>query len=153
MWTDETIMNHFVLADDDLDHGLLFKLALKQVDSSKTLTIVKDGEELIEYLKHHTPEVLFLDLNLPCKHGFECLKEIREILKLEDLPVVVYSSSTHMTDIQKSYLYRADLYMVKPFNTVHLKNALESILSMEWRKKYTNQKYYFMNNRFVPFTA
>jgi hypothetical protein len=58
-----------------------------------------------------------------------------------------------MTDIQKSYLHKADLYMVKPFNSIHLKNALESILKMEWRKNYTNQKYYFINNRFVPFTA
>jgi len=146
-------MNHVILADDDRDHGILFEHILKQVDPSKTLTIIKDGEQLIEFLTSQVPDLLFLDLNMPCKNGHECLLEIRQKLGLIDLPVVVYSSSTHMTDIQKSYLNKADLYMVKPFNSFHLRNALESILTMEWRKNYTNQKYYFINNRFVPFTA
>jgi CheY-like chemotaxis protein len=146
-------MNHVILADDDRDHGVLFEHILKQVDPSKTLTIVKDGEQLIEFLSSQVPDLLFLDLNMPCKDGHECLLEIRQKLGLKDLPVVVYSSSTHMTDIQKSYIYKADLYMVKPFNSFHLRNALESILTMEWRKNYTNQKFYFINNRFVPYTA
>ena len=144
-------MNHVVLADDDRDHGILFHHVLKQVDPSKTLTIVKDGEELMKFVMQQVPNLIFLDLNMPCKHGLECLHEIRNQLKLKDLPVVVYTSSTHMTDIQKSYLHQADLYMVKPFTSFHLKNALESILKMEWKE--TNYKYYFINNRFVPFTA
>ena len=153
MERNDPYMNNVVLADDDRDNGLLFKLILNQVDPSKRLTIVKDGEELLRYLSRQIPDLLFLDLNMPCKNGIECLQEIRLNLQLKDLPIVVYSSSSHMTDIQKSYLHKADLYMVKPFNSIHLKNALESILKMEWRKNYTNQKYYFINNRFVPFTA
>ena len=146
-------MNHVVLADDDPDHGLLFQRVLYQVDPSKKLTIVNDGSELMEILSRQVPDLLFLDLNMPCKNGYECLQEIRSDRGLEKLPVVVYSSSTQMTDIQKSYLHQADLYMVKPFNSIHLKNALESILNMSWRKNYPNERYYFINNRFVPFTA
>jgi CheY-like chemotaxis protein len=146
-------MNNVVLADDDKDHGLLFKIVLKQVDPTKSLTIVKDGEELMDLLNTQVPDLLFLDLNMPCKNGIECLREIRNNPQLKDLPIVVYSSSSHMTDIQRSYVHKADLYMVKPFNSIHLRNALESILAMDWRKNYTNQKYYFINNRFVPFTA
>lgn len=145
--------NHqVVLADDDEDHGMLFKIILKQVDPSKHLTIVKDGEELMNYLSHTTPDLIFLDLSMPCKNGIECLQEIKGKLGLKDLPVVVYSSSSHMTDIQKSYIHDADLYMVKPFNSYHLRNALQSILRMEWKQD-IRHKYYFINNRFVPFTA
>jgi CheY-like chemotaxis protein len=146
------MMNHVVLADDDRDHATIFKKVLETVDPSKHLTIVKDGQELIRLLSSYVPELLFLDLNMPCKNGLECLQDIRRNLQLNDLPVVVYSSSTHMTDIQKSYLHKADLYMVKPFNSFHLKNALESILKMEWRNNFS-EKYYFINNKFVPFTA
>ena len=145
--------NNVVLADDDPDHGLLFKIVLRQVDPSKHLIIVKDGASLMELLDRCVPDLLFLDLNMPCKNGFECLTEIRQREKLAELPIVVYSSSTHMTDIQKSYVHQADLYMVKPFNSAHLSNALESILKMEWIRNYPNQKFYFINNRFVPFTA
>jgi CheY-like chemotaxis protein len=146
-------MNHVVLADDDQDHGIIFKRVLQQVDDSKSLTIVNSGEELLHFLSRKVPDLLFLDLNMPCKNGFECLTEIRKIPELKVLPIVVYSGSCHMSDIQRSYLYQADLYMVKPFNSVHLKNALESILKMEWKKSEPAEKYYFINNRFVPFTA
>jgi CheY-like chemotaxis protein len=146
-------MNHVVLADDDKDHGFLFRMVLKQVYPSKTVTIVKDGAELMNFLMSQVPDLLFLDLNMPCKNGLECLTEIRQQLQLKDLPIVVYSSSTYMTDIQKSYLHEADLYMVKPFNSLHLKNALESILKMDWKKEMGDQRYYFINNRFVLFTA
>jgi CheY-like chemotaxis protein len=146
-------LHHVVLADDDRDHGLLFHYVLKKVDPSQSLTIVKDGGELMDLLSQHTPDILFLDLNMPGKNGFECLSDIRKQERFKQLTIVVYSSSTHMTDIQKSYLHQADLYMVKPFNSFHLQNALESILTMEWKEKQSDCKYYFMNNRFVPFTA
>jgi CheY-like chemotaxis protein len=146
-------MSRVVLADDDPDLGLLFEIILRQIDPSKNLTIVKDGAELMNLLDRYVPDLLFLDLNMPCKNGYECLVEIRQRPELTNLPVVVYSSSTYMTDIQKSYVHKADLYMVKPFDSFHLRNALESILKMEWIKNYPNQRFYFINNRFVPFTV
>jgi CheY-like chemotaxis protein len=153
MKTDKAHMNRVVLADDDPDHGILFQIVLKQVDPSKSLTIVKDGGQLMNLLNTYIPDLLFLDVNMPCKNGYECLVEIRQHPELAQLPIVVYSSSTYMTDIQKSYIHKADLYMVKPFNSVHLRNALESVLKMEWIGHHSNQKFYFINNRFVPFTA
>src|SRR6476661_2293924 len=128
--------NHVVLADDDPDHGYLFQLVLKQVDPNRALIRVHDGAALLDYLSRERPGLVFLDLNMPCKNGYECLSEIRNRPELADLPIVVYSSSTQMNDIQRSYIHKADLYMVKPFNSFHLQNALESILSMEWRNNY-----------------
>jgi CheY-like chemotaxis protein len=146
-------INHVVLADDDPDHAFLFKRVLKQVDPSAHLAVVGNGAELLKYMEVEIPDLLFLDLNMPCKNGYECLTEIRNNLKLHELPIVVYSSSTHMPDIAKSYEHKADLYMVKPFNTLHLKNALQSILNMDWIMKFPNERFYFINNKFVPFTA
>ena len=146
-------MNQVLLVDDDQDHALLFERILKQVDTSKSLTVFSDADALLNYLQEHKPDLIFLDLNMPCKNGLQCLQEIRKEPAFNNIPIVVYSSSTHMTDIQRSYLYKADLYMVKPFNSEHLKNALLSILNLNWRDKYTNEKYYFINNRFVPYTA
>src|SRR5687768_9984734 len=145
---------HFViLADDDHDHAFLFERILKKVDPSRKLVIAKDGTELLNLLSTTLPELLFLDLNMPCKNGFECLQEIRSNEDLADLPIIVYSSSARMTDIQKAYVNKADLYMVKPFNTEHLTNALESVLQMDLKKTSSRRDQYFINNRFVPFTA
>jgi CheY-like chemotaxis protein len=90
---------------------------------------------------------------MPCKNGYDCLYEIRKDPALKDLPIVVYSSSAHMSDIQKSFLHRADFYLVKPFITEHLKTALKAILSVNWKEDPFIKNHYFINNRFVPYTA
>jgi CheY-like chemotaxis protein len=146
--------NKVVLADDDPDHAFLFRIVLEQVDPSKELVIVNDGEQLMNLLKSTVPDVLFLDLSMPNKNGYDCLSEIKQDPRLEQLPVVVYSTSSDIADIRKSFEFHADLYMVKAFNSKHLRNAFASILELDWWRNCVNkQRYYFMNNRFVPYTT
>lgn len=147
------LANHIVLADDDKDHGTLFERILKSVDPSKTLSVVTDGEELLRLLEQVKPEILFLDLTMPFKNGLECLQIIRKSEGLKDLKVVVYSSSSRMSDIKQSYLNKADLYMVKPFHAEHLRNALNIVLNRDVWQAATLKNHYYINNRFVPFTA
>ncbi len=85
-----------LLADDDSDDRQFFDKALEKLTISRTLTIVNDGEELMKYLSEHSehlPDVLFLDLNMPRKNGFECLSEIKENEKLKNLYVIMFSTS------------------------------------------------------------
>src|SRR4030088_1954830 len=97
------MMTKIVLADDDGDLGQLFKIILKQVDPSKKLTIVNDSKKLMEALIKKVPDILFLDLHMPGKNGMICLEEIRQNVLLRELPVVVYSNSSDMNDIQRSF--------------------------------------------------
>jgi CheY-like chemotaxis protein len=146
-------LSHIVLADDDTDHGLLFEKILERVHPSLTLTKILDGQALIQYLTRNVPDLLFLDLKMPYKDGFECLEDIRNQEKLQHLPIVVYSSSSDLIDIKKSFLHKADLYMVKPFSAKHLLNALQTVLNMDWLDDNQKSYHYYINNRFVPFTA
>jgi CheY-like chemotaxis protein len=85
-----------LLADDDTDDCSFFDKALREIPIATNLTIVHDGEQLLNYLfvnSEHLPEVLFLDLSMPRKNGFECLHEIKENKKYSDLFVVVLSTS------------------------------------------------------------
>lgn len=146
-------VNYIILADDDKDHAFIFRKVLHQVAPDKQVGVVHDGEALLSALKAVKPELLFLDLRMPCKHGLECLQAIRSNPSYDDMKVVIYSSSSQMSDIQKAYLHRANLYMVKPFTSEHLRNALETIFRKDsWHEAYL-EKHYFINNRFVPFTA
>lgn len=146
-------IEHILLADDDRDHILLFDRMIRNDYPFIKLSFVNDGEQLIHFLHLTKIDLLFLDLNMPCKSGYECLQEIRKDPSLKELPIVVYSSSAHMSDIQKSFVNRADFYLVKPFNTEHLKNALKAILSVNWKEDPFIRNHYFINNRFVPYTA
>jgi len=85
-----------LLADDDIDDCSFFEKALREIPVATNLAIVHDGEQLLNYLfenSEHLPEVLFLDLNMPRKNGFECLHEIKENKELKDIFVVMFSTS------------------------------------------------------------
>src|SRR5690348_3605911 len=84
-----------LLADDDGDDCYLFGDVLNEFDSPTTLTIVRDGEQLMDWLgRNPMPDLLFLDLNMPRKNGFECLSEIKASATLASLPVIVLSTSS-----------------------------------------------------------
>lgn len=113
-----------LMADDDDDDFLLTEKALKQSKLLNTLCRVKDGEELLEYLRgegNYTytesrprPGVILLDLNMPRKDGREALKEIKSDENLRDIPVVVFTTSKAEEDIYKSYQLGVNSFITKP---------------------------------------
>jgi CheY-like chemotaxis protein len=85
-----------LLAEDDADDRFFFAKALNELSIDTHLTMVHDGEALMEYLIKHLnnlPDALFLDLSMPRKSGFECLTEIKDELQLIGLPVIMFSTA------------------------------------------------------------
>jgi CheY-like chemotaxis protein len=78
--------------------------------------IVNHGEELMDFLERtqYLPDVLFLDLNMPRKNGFECLAEIKQSNKLKLLPVIVISTSSEPSIVDMAYEKGARYYIRKP---------------------------------------
>jgi CheY-like chemotaxis protein len=108
---------NILLADDDIDDCIFFKEALEGFIISTDLTTVNDGEELMQLLtdeKGELPNILFLDLNMPRKNGFECLAEIKQNKKLKDLPVVIFSTSFEQEVVNLLYKNGAQYFIRKP---------------------------------------
>jgi CheY-like chemotaxis protein len=127
-----------LLADDDRDDRFLFQEALNELPVKSTLKTVHDGEQLMEYLEQNSknlPDVLFLDLNMPRKNGFECLSEIKLNDDLKDLPVIMFSTSfprdvNYEEDMIKMlYKIGAHDYIRKPANFDELKEVIQNSLS------------------------
>src|SRR6187551_1938729 len=98
------MQHNLLLADDDIDDCAFFKDALEELPVSATPLTVNDGVQLMNLLSaksDNLPDILFLDLNMPRKSGFECLSEIKSIDKLKDLPVIIFSTSlgTEVVDL------------------------------------------------------
>ena len=106
-----------LLADDDTDDCLFFKDALAGMPVLTKLTAVHDGEQLMQLLTHEKnglPDILFLDLNMPRKNGFECLTEIKQNKKLKNLPVVIFSTSFEQEVVNLLYDNGAHFFIRKP---------------------------------------
>jgi CheY-like chemotaxis protein len=122
---------HLLLADDDEDDCLFFAEALEELPLSTHLTSVHDGEQLMQFLKaEQLPHVLFLDLNIPRKNGFECLSEIRLDKKLKGLFVIIFSTSSEQDIVNMLYKNGAHHYIRKPTEFSHLKKVIHKALTV-----------------------
>ena len=146
---------NILLADDDADDRSFFDRALKDLPTSTHLTTVNDGEELMEYISEnleHLPDVLFLDLNMPRKNGFECLCEIRENEKLKDLSVVIFSTSFpqdksyELGMISNLFKLGACVYIRKPRDFEQLKQTINYALPMAVEEVLSNSQLKYILN-------
>jgi CheY-like chemotaxis protein len=122
-----------LLADDDTDDCLFFKKVLEELLLSTNLTTVHDGEQLMQLLTSETselPHILFLDLNMPRKNGFECLSEIKQNKKLKDLPVVIFSTSFEQEVVNLLYKNGAQYFIRKPSVFLQFKEIILQALTL-----------------------
>ncbi|MES2479585.1 MAG: response regulator [Bacteroidota bacterium] len=124
-----------LLADDDSDDRLFFQEAFEEIKIKTIVQTVKDGVELMSYLKSsdQLPHILFLDLNMPRKSGMDCLKEIRRIDRLKDMAIAIYSTSSTEDDIEETFVQGANVYIKKPSDFLVLKKLLSQVISINWQ--------------------
>ena len=113
-----------LLVEDNEDDVFLMQRALKGANISNPLYVVEDGREAVNYLAgegqyadrvaYPIPSIVFLDLKLPMLRGHEVLAWIRSQPQLENVIVVVLTSSNEPSDLKEAYRLGANSYVVKP---------------------------------------
>lgn len=143
-------ISDIVLIDDDEDEYLLFSDAIKSID--KSIHIHHVSEPICESdVKHCAlPNLVFLDINMPHRNGFEWLTWIKQ--QQYGIPVIMYSTSKSTDKIALSYQLGANLYLTKPLNFQELMRSLQSIISMDWSRPEEIRNLYYSGDRCKSFT-
>lgn len=112
-----------VVEDNETDAELTLR-ALKKTALTNLIYHVKDGVEALDFLFatgaysdrriENTPKVIMLDLKMPKVNGFDVLKIIKGDNRTLMIPVVVYTSSKELDDINKCNKLGVNSYVVKP---------------------------------------
>ena len=128
---------NILMADDDPDDRMLVREALNETSAPQHLDCVEDGEDLMDYLGRrgkyahlladNQPRIILLDLNMPRKDGREALKEIKGDPKLRHIPVIIFTTSNAVEDIQRTYDLGAGSFLIKPRNFEMLVQALDTL--------------------------
>jgi signal transduction histidine kinase/CheY-like chemotaxis protein len=128
---------NIVLAEDDETDCLLFKEALEELPLSAQLTIVNDGEQLLNLLRKpdiKLPDVIFLDLNMPKKNGFVALVAIKHNTQLQQIPIIIFSATNehHIDKIKIEQVFKdaAHYYIRKPSQFSELKKVIYKALKL-----------------------
>jgi DNA-binding response OmpR family regulator len=131
-----------LLVEDDPNDARLVQRAFDRAGSQVSVLRLQDGDEAVSYLRgehpfdnralHPLPGLLLLDIKLPRRSGFEVLTWIRtQSNPLRRMPVVMLTSSTHATDVNRAYDLGANSYMAKPESTDRL-NELVRMFTSYW---------------------
>ncbi len=121
-------LNVFI-ADDDPDDIEFFTAAVKAISPKIKITIAKNGLEMLEFVQIVIPDIIFLDINMPCMNGLDCLAELRRHRHLEHVAIIMYSTGIKEEHIEQSYALGANRYIKKPVYYTSLKEQLSSVFS------------------------
>jgi len=125
-------MVNILVAEDDRDHFQLLEEAIDSTLPQYRITHSRDGKDFLQMIENReTPDMIFLDLNLPRKSGMDCLLEIRQRKELQTTPVIIYSTSSDFEDIDLCYKNGCTLYLVKPPSFKELLTQIKKLFSHE----------------------
>lgn len=126
--------------DDDADDRFLFQEALSELSIDTEVTVLEDGEALLYLLENPppVPNLIFVDLNMPRKNGYQVLTEIKTNRSLKQLSVVVLTTSAEKTVIESTRRLGADAFITKPDSFNSLKTILNKCLTLNWSEKSKN---------------
>ncbi|MFX1328110.1 MAG: response regulator [Promethearchaeota archaeon] len=125
-----------LLVEDNAADIRLIQEVLQESKIVQSLDVVRDGIEIIEFLKKrgkysnvNRPNLILLDLNLPKRNGFQVLEEIKKDEELKRIPVVILTVSDARDDLIRAYNLHANCYIIKPLEMKQFYKIVNSIVN------------------------
>ena len=112
--------NIVLYADDDIDDIQLVREAFFHYSKNVELVTVEDGLEALSFLKNLSidepaPCLIILDINMPRMDGKEALMKIRQMKRFEDIPSILFTTSSQPRDKEFAEKYKAG-FLTKPID-------------------------------------
>jgi CheY-like chemotaxis protein len=126
-----------LLIEDEPAHAEIVRRNFENIGIANMLQHVSDGEAALDYLYHTNsfsdparsprPGLILLDLRLPKVDGQQLLKTIKSDPGLNNIPVVVLTTSASEADIAMAYTNNVNSYLVKPVDFGQFSELLETL--------------------------
>jgi len=125
-------MQHKILIADDEPHlRTLIQQALEELeDEGVELLTACNGEEALDAIELERPALVFLDVMMPKKNGFDVCQAIRSSPAVRSMYVVLLTAKGQEFDRQRGREAGADLFMTKPFDPDALLEKARQVLKI-----------------------
>ena len=121
-------MNKTLLVADD-EPNIVISLEYLLQREGYTVIVARDGQEALDAIAAHRPDLVLLDVMMPVKTGFEVCQEVRANEALQHTKILMLTAKGRDTDRVKGLALGADAYMTKPFSTHDLVQKVADMLS------------------------
>ncbi|WP_184213227.1 response regulator transcription factor [Granulicella aggregans] len=121
-----------LIVDDEPHLRMLIQQTLEELeDEGVELLMASNGEEAIDMIQEEQPNLVFLDVMMPKKNGFDVCHAVKNELKLNHIHIILLTAKGQEFDRQRGQEVGADLYMTKPFDPDALVAKARSVLGLE----------------------
>jgi len=106
-----------IIVENDEDEQLFMKEGFDATHLFQIQAVLKNGDVLFSWLEENPyllPDVILSDLNMPGKNGYDVIAEIKSTPSYSHIPVIITSTSSTKTIIDKCLALGASDYLVKP---------------------------------------
>jgi CheY-like chemotaxis protein len=126
-------MKSVLLVDDDPVFNFLSTKTLERLGMASEIHVALNGEEALQLLNNYfmgsvsMPDVILLDLNMPIMDGFGFLQAFKQLAqpRMENIKVVIVTSSQDPSDMQRARELGVEHYISKPITEAVLRKVLE----------------------------
>lgn len=122
---ESNLSKHILIVDDDKNVLKLLKTALEE---KYTVTAIAGGRMALRFLETKTPDLIFLDYQMPVENGPEVFKKIRKMESAQDIPIVFLTGIADREKITEVLSLKPQGYLLKPINMERVNDTIRSIL-------------------------
>ena len=125
-----------LIVDDDADDREIIRDAFENTADHSEYVFIENGDRLIEFLESkdaELPSLIMLDLNMPGKDGRETLKEIKAHKRFQQIPTIVFTTSSSVRDREIVYSLGANCFITKP-DTFQKLTEITTAIGKLWLK-------------------
>jgi len=121
-----------LIVDDEQHIRLLIEQTLEELeDDGVELLTASDGEEALDVIANHHPDLVFLDVMMPRRNGFEVARAIKDDPETAATRVVLLTAKGQAYDREQGLAAGADDYLTKPFDPDDLLARARAALGLE----------------------
>lgn len=118
--------SRILVADDEpyLVRSLTFVLNKEGYDTS----VARDGEEALERIREAKPDLMFLDIMMPKKDGYQVCQEVKSDPDLKDIYIIMLTAKGQQADRERALSAGADEFITKPFSPLEILARVKALL-------------------------
>jgi len=121
-----------LIVDDEVHIRALLEQSLEDLeDAGVEIFLARDGEEGLQFAKEEKPDLMFLDIMMPKKNGYEVCEEIKRDSELKDIYIIMLTAKGQAADKVRGEDVKANEYITKPFNPDEILQKASDILRVQ----------------------
>jgi DNA-binding response OmpR family regulator len=121
-----------LIVDDEVHIRALLEQALEDLeDEGVEIFLAREGEEGLRIAREEKPDLMFLDIMMPKKNGYEVCEEIKGDPELKDIYIIMLTAKGQAADRVRGEEVKANEYITKPFNPDEILQKASDILGVQ----------------------